>query len=184
MHEYKDKVVIRNLLELLALQIGSEVSYHELATKLGIDRMTVQKYIDILEQSFIIFRLRAFSRNKRNEISKSVKIYFCDLGVRNSIIQNYNRLSLRNDVGALWENFCITERIKANAYGSRGANYYFWRTYTQKEIDFIEEREGKFFAYEIKWSKTKSKIPQEFLGNYENSIFSVINRENYWKFII
>jgi hypothetical protein len=180
----KKSAVVRNLLELLALQLGGEVSYHELAKKLGIDRMTVQKYIDILEQSFIIFRLRAFSRNKRKEISKSVKIYFYDLGIRNSIIQNYNHLSLRSDIGALWENFCIAERIKVNAYSSRGANYYFWRTYTQKEIDFIEEREGKLFAYEMKWGKTKSKTPQEFLDNYENSTFSVVNRENYWKFIV
>ena len=175
--------IIKNLLEMLALQLGNEVSYNELSNKLGIDRMTVLKYIDILEQSFVVFRLRAFARNKRREISKSVKIYFYDIGIRNSIIQNYNHLSLRNDVGALWENFCIVERMKTNAYHSHGANYYFWRTYTQKEIDFIEEREGKFFAYEFKWSRSKTKKPQEFLDNYDNSFFEVINRDNYWKFL-
>jgi predicted AAA+ superfamily ATPase len=180
----KKSVIIRDLLELLALQMGNEVSYNELAGKLGIDRMTVQKYIDILEQSFVLFRLRAFSRNKRKEISKSIKIYFYDLGVRNSIIQNYNRLNLRNDVGALWENFCIVERMKKNSFDQRPANYYFWRTYTQKEIDLIEERGGKLLAYEFKWSNKKTKIPQEFLDNYSNAQFKIINRENYWEFII
>lgn len=180
----KKSVVIRNLLELLALQMGNEVSYNELAGKLGIDRMTVQKYIDILEQSFVVFRLRAFSRNKRKEISKSVKIYFYDLGVRNSIIQNYNRLNLRNDVGVLWENFCIAERMKKNAFDFRFVNYYFWRTYTQKEIDFIEECDGKLFAYEFKWGNKKTKIPQEFLDNYNNAQYKIVNKENYWEFII
>ncbi len=179
----KKSSIVRNLLELLALQLGNEVSYNELANKLGIDRMTAQKYIDILEQSFVIFRLRAFSRNLRKEISKSIKVYFYDLGIRNSIIQNYNRMDIREDAGALWENFCIAERMKSNAYNLRRANYYFWRTYAQKEIDFIEEREGKLFAYEFKWSKNKAKKPKEFLDSYKNSTFKIINRDNYWDFL-
>lgn len=179
----KKSSVVRNLLELLALQLGNEVSYNELANKLGIDRITAQKYIDILEQSFVVFRLRAFSRNLRKEISKSIKVYFYDLGIRNSIIQNYNRMDIREDAGALWENFCIAERMKSNAYSSRRANYYFWRTYTQKEIDFIEEREGKLFAYEFKWSKDKARKPKEFLDNYKNSTFEIVNRDNYWNFL-
>jgi len=179
----KKSSVVRNLLELLALQLGNEVSYNELANKLGIDRITAQKYIDILEQSFVVFRLRAFSRNLRKEISKSVKVYFYDLGIRNSIIQNYNRMDIREDAGALWENFCIAERMKSNEYNFRRANYYFWRTYTQKEIDFIEEREGKLFAYEFKWSKDKAKKPKEFLDNYKNSTFEIINRDNCWDFL-
>jgi predicted AAA+ superfamily ATPase len=176
--------IIRNLLRLLALQIGQEVSYHELATQLGIDRLTVQKYIDILEQCFIVFRLRALSQNKRKEISKSIKVYFYDLGMRNSIIENYNKLEIRNDVGFLWENLCLIERIKMNEARSLFTNSYFWRTYDQKGIDLVEEREGKFFAYEFKWKKDKIKEPKEFLQNYSPSEFQVINKENYWKFLL
>lgn len=179
----KKSSVIKQLLELLALQIGNEVSYNELANALGINRVTVQKYIDILEEAFIVFRLRAFSRNKRNEIAKSVKIYFYDVGVRNSIIQNYNRLSIRDDVGALWENFCIAERIKRNDYTRNNANYYFWRTYTQQEIDFIEEREGKLFAYEFKWKKGSAKPPKAFLETYANATFTVVNLDSYREFL-
>ncbi len=180
----KKAEVIKNLLRLLALQIGQEVSYHELATQLGIDRLTVQKYIDVLEQCFIVFRLRALSQNKRKEISKSIKVYFYDLGIRNSLIENYNRLELRSDVGFLWENFCIIERNKLNEAAYRNANRYFWRTYEQKEIDLVEERDGKFFAYEFKWKKDNKKAPQEFLKNYANSQYQIINRENYWDFLV
>ena len=180
----RKSAIIQNLLELLALQIGNEVSYNELANNLGIDRMTVIKYINILEQSFVIFHLRALSRNKRKEISKSVKIYFYDLGIRNGIIQNYNHLNIRNDVGALWENFCILERIKFMANHGKFANNYFWRTYDQKEIDFIEERGGKLAAYEFKWGNKKVKTPQEFLNTYDNVVFEIVNRDNYWKFIV
>ena len=177
----KPKVLI-NLLKMLALQIGNEVSYNELSKNLGVNTRTVEKYIDLLEKCFVVFRLNAFSKNLRKEISKSFKVYFYDLGIRNSLIRNYNPLEIRNDAGALWENFCIIERIKRNSYYNIYANYYFWRTYTQKEIDFIEEREGKLFAYEIKWNKKAKSIPKEFLEEYKNSSFEVINRNNYFKF--
>ncbi|HRY82419.1 MAG TPA: ATP-binding protein [Candidatus Moranbacteria bacterium] len=175
--------VIENLLKLLALQLGREVSYTELAKNLGISRLTVQKYIDILEQSFIVFTLKAFSRNMRKEISKSVKIYFYDLGIRNSLIQNFNLLSLRNDTGALWENLLIAERIKRNSHQKLRPNKYFWRTYDQQEIDFIEEQNGKLFGYEMKWKKKQVKAPAEWLKNYENSSFEIINKENYFEFV-
>ena len=180
----KKSSIIVKLLQLLALQVGSEVSYNELATKLGINRITVEKYIDILEQCFILFRINSFSRNLRNEISKAIKIYFYDLGVRNILIKNLNPLDIRNDAGFLWENFCILERIKRNKYNNIFANYYFWRTYDQKEIDFIEERDGKLFAYEFKLNKEHSKAPSIFLETYKNSQYQTINRENYYKFLI
>lgn len=179
----KKSSVIVNLLQLLALQLGNEVSYQEIAAQLGVSRLTVQKYIDLLEQSFVIFTLRAFSRNSRKEISKSVKIYFYDLGIRNNLIQNYNSLKLRNDTGALWENLMIIERMKRNAYRQIFANYYFWRTYDQKEIDFIEERDGKLFGYEIKWGDKKSKEPKLWRETYKNAEFEIINRENYFDFV-
>jgi len=180
----KKSSIIVKLLQLLALQVGSEVSYNELATKLGINRITVEKYIDILEQCFILFRINSFSRNLRNEISKSIKIYFYDLGVRNILIKNLNPLDIRNDAGFLWENFCILERMKRNKYNNIFANYYFWRTYNQKGINFIEERDGKLFAYEFKLNKEHSKAPSIFLETYKNSQYQTINRENYYKFLI
>ncbi|HQB18814.1 MAG TPA: ATP-binding protein [Candidatus Pacearchaeota archaeon] len=180
----KKSSIIVKLLQLLALQVGSEVSYNELATKLGINRITVEKYIDILEQCFILFRINSFSRNLRNEISKSIKIYFYDLGVRNILIKNLNPLDIRNDAGFLWENFCILERMKRNKYNNIFANYYFWRTYNQKGINFIEERDGKLFAYEFKLNKEHSKAPSIFLETYKNSQYQTINRENYYKFLM
>jgi hypothetical protein len=175
--------LIRNLLELVALQLGQEVSYDELAQKLGVNRLTVVRYLDILEKSFVIFRLRAFSRNKRLEITKSVKIYFYDLGLRNSIVRNYNPTTLRTDKGALWENFCIVERMKANAEADRRPNGYFWRTYTKKEIDYVEEFAGKIVGYEFKWSGRKSFAPpKEFVDGYQATL-EKIDTENYWKFL-
>ena len=160
----RKSTVLIKLLELLARQIGQEVSYQELGQALGIDRRTVVSYIDLLEQCFILFRLGAFSRNLRKEVAKSVKIYFYDLGVRNGIIQNFAPLSLRNDVGALWENFCIVERLKLLAYRQRFVNQYFWRTYDQKEIDYLEEADGILAGYEFKWNPTaKVKEPTDFL---------------------
>ena len=179
----KKPSILVKLLKMLALQIGNEVNYNELSKSLNIDVKTVEKYIDLLEKCFIIFRLNAFSRNLRKEISKSFKIYFYDLGIRNSLIQNYNPLEIRSDVGSLWENFCIMERIKKNNYNNIHANYYFWRTYTQKEIDFIEEKEGRLSAFEIKWNKNVKSIPKEFLEEYKNSNFEIINKNNYYKFI-
>jgi len=178
----KSEVVIK-LLKLLALQLGNEVSYDELAQTLYVDKKTVEKYISILEKCFIVFRVGALNRNLRNEISKGVKVYFYDLGIRNSLIQNFNKMEIRNDVGAIWENFCILERLKYLHYNNIGANIYFWRTYSQKEIDYIEERGGKFLAYEIKWGKGKITNPREFIEAYPNSQFEVIDRENYLSFI-
>jgi len=178
----KKSAIIENLLKLLALQLGNEVSYNELARNLGISRLTTQKYIDVLEQSFIIFTLKAFSRNLRKEISKSVKIYFYDLGVRNSLIQNFNALSLRNDAGALWENLMIAERIRNNSHHQVRPNQYFWRTYDQKEIDYIEEAGGQLSAFEFKLNG-QAKIPAEFLKSYPNSKFTTIAKNNYFDFV-
>lgn len=179
----KKSSVIKNLLQALALQLGDEVSLQELAATLGINRLTVQKYIDILEQSFVIFKLNAFSRNKRKEISKSIKVYFYDLGIRNSLIENFNPLEIRNDIGALWENFCIVERKKTNEVNRRFANLYFWRTYDQKEIDLIEEREGKLFGYEMKWKKDAVKAPKDWLEEYKEAEFSVVSGKNFVEFL-
>ena len=180
----KKSRLIFNMCQLLALQVGSEVSYEELAVKLGINRLTVMKYLDILEQSFVIFRLNSFSRNLRDEISRSVKVYFWDLGVRNSLIQAYNQLNLRDDVGRLWENFCIIERIKKNKNNLRYVNGYFWRTYKQKEIDYVEEADGKLAGFEFKWGTAdKQRVPKLWLETYKNASYEVVNRENYWNFI-
>lgn len=177
--------VIANLLRLLALQLGNEVSYNELAQNLGIDRKTVVAYIDVLEQCFVIFRLTSFSRNLRNELSKSVKIYFYDVGVRNALLQAFNPLDVRTDVGALWENFCISERLKFNHYQRRSVNYYFWRTRAQKEIDYIEESNGEIHGYEFKWGEPKSfKPPKDFLAAYPGSTVERIDRSNYWRFLL
>ena len=173
------------LLQLLAFQIGSEVSFHELAQQLGVDQNVIQRYIHLLEEAFVIFRLSAFKRNLRNEISKSRKIYFWDLGIRNTLIQNINSLDMRDDVGALFENFCILERMKHLHNNQISVNSYFWRTYTQKEIDYIEESGGKISAFEFKWkSKGKTKIPKEFLDTYNNSSFSVLDKKNIFSFIM
>jgi len=180
----KKSSVIKNLLQALALQVGQEVSYQELAVKLGINRLTVQKYIDILEQAFIVFKLNALSCNKRKEISKSVKVYFYDLGIRNSLIQNYNPLNIRNDVGALWENFCIVERLKINNLKNNFVNLYFWRTYDQKEVDYIEEGGGRYAGFEFKWVKDKVAAPKDFLNNYVNSSVNLITKNNYFEFLL
>ena len=170
----KKSRLLRDLLVSLALQLGSEVSYNELATKLGVNSMTIQKYIDLLEQCHIIFRLHSFSRNLRKELSKSFKVYFYDTGIRNALINNYNPLSLRNDSGALWENFCIAERIKSNEYMGKTVNAYFWRTYDQKEIDYVEEVGGKITGYEFKYSDTKKSIKnKEFSGTYKAEVYTV-----------
>lgn len=172
-----------SLLQLLALQIGNEVSFAEIGQQLGMNKLTVQKYADLLEKSFVIFSLRSFSRNLRKEISKSRKIYFWDLGIRNALINNFNSLAIRNDAGALWENFCIAERMKFNFNGRKFVNSYFWRTYDQKEIDFVEEREGKLFGYEIKWGAKKYKEPKLWKQAYNNTEFEIINQENYLEFV-
>jgi len=175
---------IRDLLVLLALQLGSEVSISELGASLGMHNDTVLKYLDLLEKSFVIFNLRGFSRNLRKEVTKTSKYYFYDCGVRNAIINNFNMPSLRSDIGALWENFCLIERKKHFEYDRIFANHYFWRTYDQKEIDLIEEREGSLFAYEFKYSGKNAKHPTEFLKTYKNSFFEVVDKTNIINFVL
>lgn len=176
--------VLEKLLVALALQLGSEVNYNELSQLLNIDRATVENYIRLLEMSFVIFKLKAFSRNQRNEIKQTRKVYFYDNGVRNSLISNFSPLQLRNDKGALWENFIISEKLKTNSYNNWYGNTYFWRTYQQQEIDYIEEIDGKIAAFEIKWNPNKKvRIPKTFLKSYPNSDFEVVNKNNFYKFI-
>ncbi len=175
---------LSNLLRLLAFQVGSEVSYSELAGQLGIDTKTVQRYLDLLEKTFVIFRLGAFSRNLRQEISNRAKYYFFDNGIRNALIAQFNDLDQRNDVGQLWENFILVERMKRRAYASIYANVYFWRTYDQQEIDLVEEREGKLFGYECKWSPRKAiTAPKSWLAAYPEARWEVITPENYLDFL-
>lgn len=173
--------LLRKLLIALALQTGAEVSYNELASTVGSDAKTVERYIDLLEKCFVIFRLHGLSRNMRNELKKSKKIYFYDTGIRNAVIQNYAPVNLRSDMGGLWENFFIMERIKRNAYSGMRANYYFWRTSDQKEIDFIEESDGEFSIYEMKWNprNANARFPKAFLDNYPCRSAEVITPENY-----
>lgn len=184
--QIKNSKMLFNLLKLLALQIGNQISYNELATSLGINVLTVKKYIDLLEKCFVIFTLHAYSTNPRKEISKSVKIYFYDLGIRNALIESFNPLDMRNDAGSLWENFCIVERIKHNQAREKFVNSYFWRTYTQKEIDYIEEHSGILEGYEFKWGKSKKTFvpPKTFLENYKNASVKKIDRENYYEFLL
>lgn len=169
---------LRDLLKLLAFQIGQEVSLTELGAQLGMNRETVNSYIDLLEQSFVLFRLKGFSRNLRKEVTKQDKIYFWDLGVRNIVIDNLNSLTNRNDVGQLWENLMIVERRKWLDYQNEAGTYYFWRTHTGAEIDLVEERQGKLFAFEYKWSRARSSYPQTFLETYPNTTFEVITPTN------
>ena len=177
--------VVASLLEALALQVGSEVSYQELAMLLKIDQATVIRYIDLLEKSFVVFRLRALSRNVRNEIAKSRKIYFYDNGIRNALIKNYQPLSLRSDVGALWENFLVSERKKYLIYNEKQVNTFFWRTTQQQEIDYIEESSAMFDAFEFKWSEHKKvKFPITFTNNYPIHETKLINPSNYWEFVV
>ncbi|MCK9271129.1 MAG: ATP-binding protein [Bacteroidales bacterium] len=176
---------VTKLLQALAFQIGNEVSYHELSKTVGIDNQTVEKYIDILEKAYIIFRLTAFSRNARKEIVKGRKIYFVDNGIRNAVIANFKLPELRQDIGALWENYLVSERFKFLKYNDIWANSYFWRTYDQQEIDYLEERDGKLFAYEFKWSsKQKARLPKTFSNAYPDNQFKVINQENFEEFIM
>ncbi len=174
-------VVIEKLLIALSLQVCNEVSYNELAQTVGTDSKTVEKYIDLLEKCFVIFRLNAFSRNLRTELKKSKKIYFYDNGIRNALIKNFSPLSLRQDVGALWENFFISERIKYNHYHRNFANYYFWRTTQQQEIDFIEESDGLFTAFEMKWNPKKHNLslPKPFIETYPIKEAAIITPDNY-----
>jgi hypothetical protein len=181
----KDSLFIFNLLRQIAFQIGNDVSYSELAANLSVNKKTIVRYLELLEKSYVIFSLNGFSRNLRKEYTKSPRYYFWDNGIRNSVISNYNNLNLRDDVGKLWENFCISERIKRGHYKKDFANRYFWRTYDQREIDLIEEKKGKLFAFECKYSKDEAqvKVPKDFQKAYPASKFVVINRENYLDYL-
>lgn len=182
--QIKKPSLLVKLLQALALQLGSEVSYHEVAQLIGADPLTVEKYTDLLEQSFVVFRLPSLSRNARNEIRKGRKIYFLDNGIRNSIIKNFSPLALRTDTGALWENFLLAERMKRNAYTDYLCNTYFWRTTTQQEIDYIEDAGGKLYAFEFKWQSSKpARFPKSFLEAYPGSEVSLISRENFETFV-
>jgi predicted AAA+ superfamily ATPase len=176
--------VLQKLVRALALQLGSEVSYNELANLLGIDKETVENYVGLLEKCFVVFRLESFNRNMRNEIKKGKKIYFYDNGVRNAVISNFAPLELRTDTGALWENLMVSERVKRNSYAGSYAQLYFWRTHDQKEIDLIEEQDGILSTFEIKYNpKTKVKSPKVFAENYPNSTWQVVTPENFWEFV-
>ena len=178
-----DKLV--RLLKALALQIGSQVSYNEIGTLIGLDSKTVERYVDILEKSFIVFRLGTFSRNLRNELKASRKIYFWDLGIRNAVIGNLAQIENRTDAGELWENFVIAERMKRNAYKGSFAQSYFWRTRQQHEIDYLEEEDGILYAFEFKWNLRKAnvKCPESFKTAYPEAVYKVITPENIEEFL-
>lgn len=174
--------VLEKLLQALALQMGSEVNYNELSQLVGINKVTVQKYIEILEKGYVIFRLNSFSRNLRNEIKQNRKIYFYDNGIRNIIIGNFNPLGLRADKGALWENFLVSERRKQNLYKDTFAKMYFWRTKQQQEIDFVEENNAKITGFEFKWKNKKARFPKTFTETYKADGF-VIDQSNFREFV-
>jgi hypothetical protein len=175
---------LRKLLQLLAFQVGSEVSPNELGNTLGMSKDTINTYIDLLEKGFVVFRLSAFSRNLRKEISKMDKIYFYDLGIRNVLIDNFQPLSLRTDTGSLWENFLVIERRKRNAYAGQFANSYFWRTYTGAELDYVEEANGELTGFEFKYSRKSAKAPASWMTTYPGAEFSTINQDNYLPFLL
>lgn len=178
--------LLDKLLRALAFQVGSEVSYNELAQTIGSDSKTVERYIELLEKCFVIFRLNGLSRNLRNELKKAKKIYFCDNGVRNAVIQQFAAADIRNDMGALWENFFITERIKFNHYRHHYCNIYFWRTKNQQEIDYIEEADGMFTVFEMKWNPKKSStsIPKSFLNSYPVASTNIVTPDNYMEYLV
>lgn len=176
---------IIKLLQALAYQVGSQVSYNEIGNMIGLDSKTVEKYILVLEQSFVIFRLSSFSRNLRNELKNSKKIFFYDNGIRNALIANFAIAENREDIGKLWENFLVSERIKKIYYEELWKNYWFWRTKEQKEIDWLEESDGKLEAFEFKWNTKKEiKIPKQFAGAYPDADFKVITPNNYENFLL
>jgi uncharacterized protein len=181
----KNSRTLLDLLKLLAFQVGSEVAITELSTKLGVDVKTVKRYLDLLEKAFVIYRLNGFSRNLREEVTNKSKYYFLDNGIRNALIAQFNGLDQRNDLGALWENFMVAERLKVRAYRPLYANIYFWRTYQQQEIDLIEEHDGKLYGYEFKWSQNKNtRPPSHWIETYKNSEYQIVHHENYLDFLL
>lgn len=181
--KYKDlrrPELLESLLQALALQLGSQVSYHELGQTIGSDSETVQRYIELLEKTYVIFRLRSFSRNLRHELKKSRKIYFYDNGIRNALINNFNPLNLRQDKGALFENYLVSERMKYLHYNGRNSSRYFWRTQSQQEIDYLEEQDGMIHAFEFKWGgDSKAKLPESFIKAYPDHAFNLVTSENF-----
>ena len=175
---------LRRLLQLLSFQVGSEVSPNELGNALGMSKDTVNTYLDLLEKAFVIFRLSGFSRNLRKEVSKMDKIYFYDLGIRNVLIDSFQPLDLRTDVGALWENFLVVERRKRNAYTNQFANAYFWRTYTGAELDYVEEANGQLTGFEFKFSRKAAKAPASWLATYPGATFQLVNQTTYMPFLL
>ena len=179
----KNSQKLFNLLRLIAFQTGSEVSLQELGSQLGISKNTVEKYLDLLSKVYILHRVEGFSRNLRKEITKNSRWYFLDNGIRNATIANFNPITSRNDVGQLWENYMISERLKYQEYNRISVNNYFWRTYEQQEIDWIEDREGSLYGYEFKWKDSKVKIPPQWLKAYPEASFEVINKDNFHSWI-
>jgi predicted AAA+ superfamily ATPase len=175
---------IIQLLKVLALQIGSEVNYNELGKQLQLTNDTIEKYISILEQTFVLFRLPSYATNLKKELTKGKKIYFFDNGIRNALIGDYRPVAIRQDVGALFENFIISELWKKNTYDNSFGKFYFWRTTDQQEVDLIIDKDGTLHTYEIKWSPTaKARLSKTFSGNYPNNTFTIIHKENYWGFL-
>jgi len=179
----KDSMFVMNLLRLIAFQVGNDVSFNELASNLKTTVKTVQRYLEILEKAFVIFRLYGFSKNLRKEISKTPRFFFWDNGIRNSIISNFNSLELRDDVGKLWENYCISERIKKQIYLESFSSFNFWRTYDKQEIDLIESTDNNIEAFEFKWGEKTVKVPRGFKVNYPDAYFNTINRQTYYDFL-
>lgn len=179
----KNSAKMKELLRLIAFQMGNEVSYDELGKQLGMSKNTVEKYLDLLSKVFVVYRLGGYSRNLRKEVTKAGKWYFCDNGIRNAIIGNFNPLAIRQDTGALWENYVIGERIKDNFNTGAGKEFYFWRTYDGQEIDLIEEGADSLTALEFKWGNKNPSAPKAFVDAYPNAAFSVVNRDNYLEFV-
>jgi hypothetical protein len=181
----KSSRTLLDLVRLLAFQVGSPVSLTELASRLHVDVKTIQRYLGLLEKAFVIIRLGGFSRNLRDEVTSKARYYFFDAGIRNAVIAQFNGLDQRNDVGQLWENFIFVERLKRRTYFGPYANMYFWRTYDQQEIDLVEEREGRLFGYECKWSSRKAPAPpSRWLSAYPEATYTVVHPDNYLDFIL
>ena len=174
---------ISRLLQLIAFQIGKEVSFNELGTSLGMSKNTVERYLDLLEKAFVVQKMTGFSRNLRTEVTKNCRYYFIDNGIRNTLINNFNLLTQRDDIGQLWENYLVMERLKRQEYLGKQANNYFWRTYAGNELDLVEEREGQLFGYEMKWGGSQSRPPKAWRTAYPDASFQLINRDNYLEFI-
>ena len=175
---------LRQLLKILAFQIGNLISIHELAVTLQVNRETIINYLDLLEKTFVVFRLSGFSRNLRKEVTKMDKIYFYDLGIRNALIENFNPVQIRQDTGALWENFLLIERRKKMEYRRIYGNTYFWRIYSGAELDYVEERDGQLFGFEFKWKPASSKGPASWADAYPGASFKVVHKENFQDFVV